>query len=461
LSELRSESSDTQPALSEAEVLRLQVEKIRRSGVLGRPGLLSSLFDFLYQCSISGRSPKEIDVAIEAFGRDATFDVTQDALVRVYVHKLRRKLDEYYGRPGSRESARVVLPKGEYRLGVESAPSAVSASVSPLPAGVLPSVAGPPSAPGPPSSPVSPSAEVSPAAARQRQLPFRWLLAVLLISLAVNALFVAKVFSPTAHSAAAVNLRGNPLWARLLEDGRPIVIVVGDYYIFGETDQSMEVRRLIREFSVNSRDDLLRYLEQHPEKVDDYENLDLTYLPSSIALALKDIAPVLASRGAQVTVMLGSELNPDVFRSAHVVYVGYLSGLGMLQDVVFTGSRLSVGESYDELVDRKSGTHYFSGVRPPPGEAKYHDFSYFSTFPGPNGNQIVVIAGMRDAGLAHAAETVTSPAGLQQLQQQSTARTNAFEALYEVFGLSRSNMNARLVLTNPLEVTHIWQDTPR
>ena len=207
------------------------------------------------------------------------------------------------------------------------------------------------------------------------------------------------------------------------------MIVVGDYYIFGETDESMEIHRLIREFSVNSHDDLSQYLEQHPEKAGDYENLDLTYLPSSIALALKDVAPVLLSGRRRVSVMLVSELNPDIFRSAHVVYVGYLSGLGMLQGVVFSGSELSVGESYDELVDHKSGAHYFSGVQLPHGENEYHDFGYFSTFPGPHGNQIVVIAGMRDAGFMHTAETVTSLAGLRQMQQPISARTNGFEAI--------------------------------
>src|SRR5260370_39922452 len=63
--------------------------------------------------------------------------------------------------------------------------------------------------------------------------------------------------------------------------------------------------------------------------------------------------------------MLISELNPEILKSAHVVYVGYLSGLGMLQDLVFAGSGLDVGGSYDELVDRNSGTHYFSGVGVP------------------------------------------------------------------------------------------------
>ena len=178
------------------------------------------------------------------------------------------------------------------------------------------------------------------------------------------------------------------------------MIVVGDYYIFGETDNTMEVHRLIREYSINSREDLSEYVQQHPDKTDSYLNLDLTYLPSSIALALKDLVPILTTGKKQVRIMLSSELDPEIFKRAHVVYLGYLSGLGMMQNVVFAASGLAVGSSYDELVDTKSGQHYFSGVYDSlPGESRYHDFGYFSTFPGPNGNQIVVIAGMRDVGV--------------------------------------------------------------
>ena len=158
--------------------------------------------------------------------------------------------------------------------------------------------------------------------------------------------------------------------------------------------------------------------------------------------------------------MLSSELDPEIFKRAHVVYLGYLSGLGMMQNVVFAASGLAVGSSYDELVDTKSGQHYFSGVYDSlPGESRYHDFGYFSTFPGPNGNQIVVIAGMRDVGVMDTAETVTSVAGLQQLQKQSAALTSGFEALYEVFGLGHTNMDAKLMLARPLAAAHIWQDT--
>ena len=44
------------------------------------------------RCTRAGRTPKESVIAVEVFGRGTDFDVSQDAAVRVYIHKLRRKL---------------------------------------------------------------------------------------------------------------------------------------------------------------------------------------------------------------------------------------------------------------------------------------------------------------------------------------------------------------------------------
>ena len=92
-------------------------EQFRASGLLGKPGTLSRLFDFLLARSLEGDAPKETEIALQVFGKSPGFDVSQDAVVRVYVHKLRRRLEEFNSRtPGG---ARIVIPKGEYRLLLE------------------------------------------------------------------------------------------------------------------------------------------------------------------------------------------------------------------------------------------------------------------------------------------------------------------------------------------------------
>jgi hypothetical protein len=357
-------------------------------------------------------------------------------MVRVYVHKLRRKLEEYYASAGRSDPFQLTVPKGAYRIVVADR-SVIAASAA--------ADAGPAA---------DTSAMPTPAGSR----PHRWLLPVLAASLVINLLVLGTLFWHSHRQNPGNALLSNPLWSRMLGSERPLLLVLGDYYIFAETDQNMEVQRLVREFSINSPEDLDQYLKVHPEFADRYQDMQLNYLPTSAASALKDLMPLLAGASARTRVVMASELTPEMLKSSDVIYVGYLSGMGMLADLVFSGSRFDVGESFDVLIDRASGKRYISqAALPVPGEQKYHDFGYFATFAGPSGNQIMVIAGTRDVAVINTAESITHADSLQQL----TARSNnsrSFDALYDVFAMNGTNLNGTLLLTGKIDTARIWAD---
>jgi hypothetical protein len=408
--------------------LHAHAERIRSSGVLGRSRLMRRLFDFLVDCSLTDRAPKEIEVAIDVLEKDAAFDVTQDAMVRVYIHKLRRKLEEFYAGPGRGEAERLVIPKGAYRFVIEPRETAGEAL----------------------------QAEAA------RQAPARsprsaWVAAALAASLLVNAVVLGWLGFAKWRAApdALTGVRASPVWARILGDDRTIFLVLGDYYMFGQTDAAHQLRRLVRDFSINSPSDLDQYLKLHPDKADEDLDLQLSYLPTAAGYALRDVLPLLAPAHRRVRVALASELNPAVLTSAHVVYVGYLSGMGMLRDLVFAGSRFTLEHSDAELIDRTTGERYLSQAEMPHGEEKYHDYGYFATFAGPTGNQIIVVSGTSDVALMHTAAAVTQRPSLDALTA-SAHGAGAYEALYDVYGMDRMNLDGKLVLTSKLNTSRIW-----
>jgi hypothetical protein len=277
-------------------------------------------------------------------------------------------------------------------------------------------------------------------------------------ALAVSVIVIAALLfrgAPQTDEFEAV--RQSAIWSPLLKNDRPVYVVVGDYYIFGETDESMEVRRLVREFDINSRQDLENHLRMNPELADRYMDLELAYLPTAAAFALRDVMPVLTPANKRIRLVTMSQLHPNAIKSSDVVYVGYLSGLGMLADLVFSNSRLAVGDSFDELVDRTTQQRYISQAASAPirGERNFHDYGYFATFAGPSGNRIIVIAGTRDVAAMHMAETLTSPSALQTLLSKA-GNAPGFEALYEVYGMDKLNLDGKLLLTSPLDSTRIW-----
>lgn len=137
-------------------------------------------------------------------------------------------------------------------------------------------------------------------------------------------------------------------------------------------------------------------LELDPERMTRYRDLDLTYLPTSIAPALRSIASVLQSK-SRTRVLLMSQLDGETLANSHIVYIGYLSGLGMLGDPVLDASRLQLGGTYDELIDRKTRRAYVARQAATTGESTT-DCGYLAALRGPNGHRMLIVAGTRDLG---------------------------------------------------------------
>jgi len=424
--------NETVTPTMDARALREEAERVRASMLLGRSGSLLRLFDFLLERTLAGMAAKEIEVAVSVFGKSSGSDLSQDSSVRVYVHKLRRRLDDYYSRSGPIEGPRLIIPKGEYRLSLEEPAQAVPHETAPA---------------------------STPLVQRNR----RWLPWSLLAAMALNVVLLALLMRAQPHIAKPADsldpVRSSGLW-KPFADPHPIIVVVGDYFIFGETDDAMNVRRLVREFDINSRGEFDNFVKAHPRESERYIDLDLTYLPRGAAFALRDVLPVLSSPAfpaERIRVVPASELTADMIKSANIVYVGYISGLGMLREIVFRDSRFAPSESDDELVDRQTQTHYISQAGMPlKATPEYADYGYVSSFPGPAHNRILIICGTRDVALMQTAEAVTNLARIDELLTRSGS-SDAFEGLYEVSGLDRVNLRGRLLSASALNGTDLWR----
>jgi hypothetical protein len=400
-------------------------EQFRASGLLGKPGTLSRLFDFLLARSLEGGAPKETEIALQVFGKSPGFDVSQDAVVRVYVHKLRRRLEEFNGR--TPDAPNIIIPKGEYRLLLER----------------------------PATEPVVAPVETSTPPVPVRRANWLGIGIATCCALIVGALLGAG-FSMGGAQWDMREVRHSAVWGPLLADDLPITIVVGDYYLLGEANpQTGHIDRLVREFFINSHEDFRDHAELNPQLMQRYRNLDLTYLPAASAFALQDIVPVLGT-AKPVRVVLMSQLDANALKNSHIVYIGYISGLGMLGDRVFAASRVSPGGSYDELVDTKTDHTYLSTAMGASSDGEFRDYGYFSTFAGPNGNRVVVIAGTRDIGVMQIAQSLAARHDVDDLCKNA-GKAPAFESLVEISGMGKTGFKSRSLFVSGMKAGKIWE----
>lgn len=171
--------------------LQAAAVNLKASGGLGHSGLLIDLFDYLVKTTLEGRSPKENEIAIEVFGRAPDFNPTEDATIRVSVHRLRKKIAEAYTR-GDISGPKIILPRGEYRLELaEPEPSSVSA--------------------------------------RMRGSPFMpWIAAVVVCALLIA---VALSITRSAQKDRWAEIRESGIWREVVHSPRPTSVVLGDYVI--------------------------------------------------------------------------------------------------------------------------------------------------------------------------------------------------------------------------------------
>lgn len=418
------ENSDLRARLAAA------AENVRASGALGRSDLLIRLFDYLLRCSLAGRAPKEVEIGQEVFSRGSGFDIVQDASVRVYIHRLRKKLDEFHAAAPA-GADRISLLRGEYRLTLVT-DAADSVKIEP------------------------PSPE---AAGRRRRPALPWIVlgAIVLINLAGWITFLVAMRGPRMEAAAVAQTN---FWKPLSTGTHPTMLVAGDYYIFGESADRLQVTRLVREFSVNSRDDLDTYLMAHPAQIGRFVDVDLHYLPVSVAPALRNLLPVVEAASTEARlrplVVSMSQLTPEILKNSNVIYLGFLSGLGMLRDPLFAASGFKIGESYDELIDKQTGRRFMSDWDVVTnGKVPHRDYGYLASMPGPSGNRILIVAGTRDPAVIQAAEIATDRAQLAQIAAK--AKADAFEALFEVRTLGSLNLGSELMVARPLHTGNVWQ----
>lgn len=393
---------------------------LRGEGRLGRSERQRKLFDFLATRDPDAPAPKEWEIAQAVFARQGDFDPAEDAIVRVAVHKLRHRLEALYAVQGLARPSRLRLPVGQYRLLLE--PASVASAETFAPTRTAQSGA---TRPGP-----------------------VWIAAA--VGLAVVSSLVTGVAVHVSRPPVVREIdtmMHAPVWAPLARNGRPTVIVLGDYYIMGRSPDGVEVNGLARQFDINSREDLDQYLMAHPDNPEGYVNLDLGYLPVSVGAALRDILPLTGGAARErPRVILASELTPEILKTSNIVYVGYLSGLGRLKDVALAGSRFAIGQTFDEIIDTKSGQRWISQGGPAAaGRGVYRDYGYFATMAGPGGGRIIIVAGARDEGLMQAADLVSRPSSLEELVRKVAGAEN-FEGLYAVEGLDRDNLSGQVLV---------------
>ena len=114
------------PLEIERGTIHAQIDRLLKSKTLKGSEHHRKLLSYLAEKSIDSEEHclKEYTVALEAFGKPATYDPRHDSTVRIQAARLRQKLVQYYLTEGAADPIVVDMPKGGFRLRFGPSPAA-------------------------------------------------------------------------------------------------------------------------------------------------------------------------------------------------------------------------------------------------------------------------------------------------------------------------------------------------
>ncbi|MEO8721957.1 MAG: helix-turn-helix domain-containing protein [Sphingobium sp.] len=403
---------------NERSVFLRETQVFRASFSASRSAAQLRLFDYLVERSNDERAPKEIEIALAVFGDDGMKDTTPDSGVRVYVHRLRKRLDEFYF---GKDGPRLIIPKGGYRLLLEWPLQGEKAGRVFFP--LLGDFA-------------------------RSQAVRQWLVATFTILIVGVAAWY--LWPESTAETISRRLQSSMFW-RGLDDNVPTVVVAGDSFALAETNDQRSVKQMIIDPTIKSRDDLGQHLKMHPESFYKLYDLDLHFAPVATALAAWDLQsslPITRSGKARKSEMLPvSALTPQILRSRDLVYVGRLSDIGPLAAPLARVTRFRITGN-DKIHDVPSGKQ-FRAILPSNEHKMRTDYGYIASIASPGRKRLLFVSGLGDMAIKSMVELADDPGALATLQARSGNKRH-FEALYELRSVDGIQVDRRLILSRAL-----------
>lgn len=437
-----------QPEISDEEIL-VSLQKVLESKTFSHSATLRHALDFVvkHKLEIPGEPIKEYRVATEVFGRKNDFDPKADNIVRVQMHRLREKLDEYYSSEGQEEPIRILIPRGQY---------------TPEYVRCLPGIQ--------PSSLSFPQALGVPGKVKNRRANALWILIVVLV---ISNMFFVVSHRNRDRAKQSVALGGplRSLWQPFFSSAsRPLVVFANPAFLVDKQGNlyrysSREVFSMpmgTRVATVGHQDSLLA---GGPE-VGPFYYFD-SYTGTGELVAATDIARFMTLFGKNFEIDRSRVVSDAQIMENNVIFLGgtkedrLLGKLPLQQELIFAApppGEYAVG-SYIKDTNPTAGHHltYHLQLDPRTGAIE-EDYALISLLPNVSvGRYVLDLGGITTLGTQAAAKFVTSRQDIALVEQMRSASGGAkthsrfFQILLRVNVRDGVPLQAKCILVRELK----------
>lgn len=326
---------------------------------------------FIVEHALDGRADdiKERTIGVEVFGRESSYQTSEDAIVRVKANEVRKRLAQHYQEAGTRSNLRIDLPAGSYVPDFHLVEEAV------VPPSVPPRV-------------------------------HRWWLVAVAVLAVLGAVFA---FSRLTGQKSAFD----EFWAPVLASPRPVLLCLAQPPAY-QLSRRLQNQILLQTPEQVNADDV------HPSlapgvSIASTDLVPITdlYVAEGDAMAAIRFTRILTRYGKPADVRIGNDITFPEMRDTAAILIGAFSNrwtLQMTRDLRYYFARdLTESGRLFQIRDRQSSRRWSLVDVYPAGKSPI-DYSIVSrVFDSSTGKTLITVAGLTMSGTQSAAELLTDP----------------------------------------------------
>lgn len=379
------------------------------------------LLKFLFEEYENGQHPKEIDIAQHVFQRDKSFNPTEDTIVRVSMHKLRKKLDNYYQDEGKCESLRLKIPKGHYNLLFQTADKKRTDNSS-----------------------------------VHKRPKYLWLGICFSLIIIIVILTTAYFNIKSQWNQVTPIQKNNAIWKEFIDTDTPTLLTMGTLFFYQYTDPISNRQLMIRDVQINSTDEFNAMLNSENQSISEYDpHSPNPYFDRSNVWPILSILPLLHNHQVHTMLRQSRFINPDEIHQNNIIFLGNIKTHGVFKHFMDqTSFKFGINPPFVQYITDQQDT---IKLTPDIKLTSFHeDYGMVTKIPGPSENFIMIFTDFDASANSGAARFFTSKKSLDRLiklfKDKYGKMPKYFEVLFKTKGLNRTEISTEIVHFKKLDL---------
>ena len=141
--------------------------------------------------------------------------------------------------------------------------------------------------------------------------------------------------SNSGKNSAECQLRNHPIWDEFLKDDDPVLIVIGDYYIYKVEDFTADNSHVyVRDYNINSDADFDEFSATLTKNKEKYHITNHTLLGKFAPWTASELTPNHASQSQAIRPETFVPVAISGYGKNNIIFVGTFKSLGIVNELI-------------------------------------------------------------------------------------------------------------------------------